>query len=220
MALFATHLGMCAFQFEGRKVVIKGCITPTLRRMASRTIRAKRALVLILVFMAGITILGRTFEYIIDMAFFTFYFCMFPFQFESGKVVVESCILPIRWLMASRTIRAKSTLMFIIFLMTRGTILGCRLKICDGACIKMAFCTSYSSMLAIQLKGKTRVGEITAKSIHAIVAGETSRPVSKNVRLRKSNVHLTVATVASIHCEFCYILLMTIFTTERLFLNG
>ena len=82
MALFATYLGMCALQLEGRKVVIKCGVSPAFGSMTSRAIRAKLTFVFIVVLMTGITILGRAFEHIIDMALFTFHLCMSAFQLE------------------------------------------------------------------------------------------------------------------------------------------
>ncbi len=74
-------------------------------------------------------------------------------------------------------------------------------------------------MFPLQLKNKSRVIEIISISIHAIVTGEAIRPERQDMRLGESNVHLTVAGLAGVGSESCYILWMTIFTSERFFLN-
>ncbi len=166
--------------------------------MTSRAVCAELSIVFIILLMARVTILGRAFENIILMAGFTFYFCMFVCQFKRSQIVIKFCVTPIIRIMASRAIRAELTVVFIIFLMTRVTILRRRLQICIAARIEMTFCASHIGAFAIQSKRKTRVGEIAAKSIHAVMAGKTICPESQDVRRSESNIHLTVATIAGI----------------------
>lgn len=57
MAFFAGNLRMFAFEFESREVVIKGCIFPNSRIVAVLALCAILSIMLIILRMAGITIL-------------------------------------------------------------------------------------------------------------------------------------------------------------------
>ncbi len=100
--------------------------------------------------------------------------------------------------MATRTIRAKLTCVFVIFLMAGETVLRRRLQISYGARIDMAFFTGHICMFAFQFEGKTSVTEVTAKGIHAIMTGEAICAEGKDMRLGEDTVNLTVTTVACV----------------------
>ena len=94
--------------------------------------------------------------------------------------------------------------------MTRKTILRRRLQIQNRARIEMTFCTSHISMFSIQLKNKSGVFEIIPVSVHTIMTGEAIRPEGQDMRLGEDNVHLTVAGLAGVESESCYIPMMAI----------
>ncbi len=62
--------------------------------MTGRTVRAKLAVVTIILFMAGITIRRCALEDIIDMALFALDTGMFTFKFECGEIMIELRRLP------------------------------------------------------------------------------------------------------------------------------
>ncbi len=82
MALFTGHIRMCARQRELGFVVVKIHIIPTGRIMAKRAIGAVFSIVFIILFMAGVTIGGRSLIHAILMAGLAIYVGMIPFQLE------------------------------------------------------------------------------------------------------------------------------------------
>jgi hypothetical protein len=81
------------------------------------------AAVFIIAAMAGVTIHGRAFENIVDMALLTGNFGMPAFQLECGQIVIKLRRLPTIRRMASRAIPPKPALMRITCRMTRKAIL-------------------------------------------------------------------------------------------------
>ena len=215
MALFTTNLSVRAIQFERKQIMVDLCGIPIIRGMANRAIRAKFTVMFIILLMTGITIFGRACEDIIPMTISASNIGMFAFQFEVGQIMVKSCVIPTIRIMTRGAILSEPASMFIILLMTRETILRRRLQIRNGTRIEVAFRACHISVFAIQLKCKSGMFEITAKSIHAIVTRETICPEGQDVCLGETNVHLTVATVTCVWSEGFYILLMTIATSER-----
>ena len=71
VALLAVNGCMFPVKMEGEFRVIHGCRLPAARRMTGRAVGPELSLVLIIIEMAGNTILGRAFEYSIDMALLT-----------------------------------------------------------------------------------------------------------------------------------------------------
>ena len=89
MAFLTADLGVCARQRELGPIVVKGCVFPIIRGVTTATVRAKFAVVFVVLLVAGITICGRARKDIILMATFAGRFRMFAFEFESRKVVIE-----------------------------------------------------------------------------------------------------------------------------------
>ena len=94
MAIFTANLGMRTRQREVGTGMVKGCVSPALRGMTARAVRAKRSVVFIILLMAGITVCGRAFENFVDVALLTGDFRMSAFEFESREVVIELRGLP------------------------------------------------------------------------------------------------------------------------------
>lgn len=64
--------------------MIEGRIIPVGWVVAGRAVCAKFTVVLIFIFMAGVTVGRRALEDIVDVAFFASHLAMFAFKFESG----------------------------------------------------------------------------------------------------------------------------------------
>ena len=71
MAFLASDRGVFAIKMEGELRVVNSCRLPAARRMTGRAVGPELSLVLIIIEVAGNTILGRAFEYSIDMALLT-----------------------------------------------------------------------------------------------------------------------------------------------------
>ncbi len=70
-------------------------------------------------------------------------------------------------------------------------------------------------MLASNLEWKPIVIEIFSKTIHPIMTIQTGRTKRQRVRGHKAQIHLTVATIASIQSERCDVAVMAVITGER-----
>ena len=70
-------------------------------------------------------------------------------------------------------------------------------------------------MFAVEFETKSGVGEVLSKFIHAVVTGKAVRPKRQDMRLGKDDIHLTVTIIAGLRREGFYILVMTVFATER-----
>ena len=215
MTLLALHARMRARQREVGAAVVEGGAIPTRGGMAGRTVRAKLTVMLIILLMAGITIGGRTFEDIIDMALLAFHIRVLAFQLESGKVMVEGGLLPIGRGMAGAAVRAEGALVGILGGVAGIAILRCRGKISQGVRAGVTLRAGHARMSAVHLEDETGMAKGFAKAIHAVVAGEASRPVGQDMRLGEGSVHLTVATVAGGGGEGLDIVEMTVRAGKR-----
>ena len=170
---------------------------------------------LVILFMTGIAIRGRAFVSAILMTRLTCHLCMFTFQFEGCKIMVEPCGRPSIGRMTIAAIRTKTALVRLILTMTRETILWSRLQVCDCARIEVAFRADRFCMLTRQLKCKLVVIEIISIAIHSIVADETVRAECEEMCLGKGNVHLAVAVLAGVRSEPRDVAMMTVIARER-----
>ena len=178
--------------------VIKAGAVPARSVVTSRTVGSELTVMLIILFMAGITIGGRAFEDVIDVALLAFHFGVPALQFEGGKVMVKSGFLPIRWIVAGTAIRAKLSVMGIVSGVTGSAILGCSRKIGQCARIHVTFQAGHLGMFAFQLESEPRMAKGFTKSVHSVVTGKAGRPIGLDMRLGENNVNLTVATVAGV----------------------
>ena len=74
--------------------MVKACALPIIRGVTGGAVRAKLAVVFVILLMTGIAIGGRTLKHVVGVAFLTGNFGMFTFEFESRKVVIEFRGLP------------------------------------------------------------------------------------------------------------------------------
>lgn len=132
MALLALHIRVRTRQREVGAVMVKVCAVPTRGGMTYGAVRSELTVMLIVLFMAGITNGGRAFEDIVGMALLAFHFGMPALQLESGKVMVEGGFLPIGWVVAGLTVRAEGALVGILRSMTGIAILWRGRKIGQG----------------------------------------------------------------------------------------
>ncbi len=88
--------------------------TPTCSRMAGGAGCAQRALLYVILGVAGGALRGNPFELVIDMATRARHRLMLPDQLENGQVVVESCLGPIRRSVAFTAVLTQIPLMNIV----------------------------------------------------------------------------------------------------------
>ena len=122
------HVDVCTGQFESRQIMVECSVRPITCVMTGTTIRTKLAVVMIVLFMARIAILRRTFENAIHVALGAGNIYVRTCQLEGSQVVIECSILPISCIMASTAIRTELTVMMIVLFMAGITILWCALE--------------------------------------------------------------------------------------------
>ena len=140
---------------------------------------------------------------------------MFPLQLERGQVVVKCCGSPAPGCMALTAIHSKAALVRLIVKVTGITVLKCRREIAQSACIDMTLHTCQANMLARELERENVVIKILPEAIHAVVAIETGRAKGDRMRGHESQIHLTVASIASIESEGRDLALVAIVAGER-----
>ncbi|GAB4568807.1 MAG: hypothetical protein Fur0017_12620 [Anaerolineales bacterium] len=94
--------------------VVEGGIFPIRWVVTRLALGSILSVVLIILFMAGVAVFWRTFEDIVDMAFFTGNVGVFTFQFERGEIMVEGGVLPRRWVMAGLAVGTVGAVVLII----------------------------------------------------------------------------------------------------------
>ena len=85
--------------------------------MAGGAVCAVGTVVLIVLLMARVTIHRRASILPVGMAGFTGDFCMFTYQLEHGKIVIELCRNPARLRVAVGTIETKASLVRLLLVM-------------------------------------------------------------------------------------------------------
>ena len=90
--------------------------------MTGRTIRSKRAVVIIILFMAGEAVRGRTLELHILMTIATGNIAVLAGQFEDGIVVIKAARFPFAGCVTVCTLIAKRAAMRICVAMTGGAV--------------------------------------------------------------------------------------------------
>ena len=114
--------------------------------------------------------------------------------------MVKIGIFPIRWVMTGFTVCTILTVVNIVLSVAGVAVLRCRLQVCDGARIEMAFCTSDISMLAFQFESIGIVIEII-EAIYTIMARHTVGSIGEHMSLGEGNVHVAVAGLAGVRGE-------------------
>jgi len=103
--------GMCAAQWEGGLAMIEGHLLPPGGLVAGGTVLAELTVMDIVGRVTGETILGRTFEDIIDVARLAANSRVSAAQREGSLAVIEDDILPLGGLVARSTILAELPIM-------------------------------------------------------------------------------------------------------------
>ena len=110
VALGAFYVGMRTGQLEGCLGMVEAGFFPVVRCVTAATIGAELALVGVVLGVAGCAILWRTFEDIVDVAFFAGHIRMRAGQLKSRFGVVEGGFLPILGRMAACAIHVRTFL--------------------------------------------------------------------------------------------------------------
>lgn len=138
VAIGALHINMRTIQRESGKTVVESGIFPISRVVAGFASRSVLPVMLILVLMARVAIFWGALV-AAGMTLLTFHVKMLAFQREITQAVIKFCWLPgFGGTVADATLRAKLTLMRIIFKMTGFTSCGCILQISNATGIEMA----------------------------------------------------------------------------------
>ena len=150
VALCTGHVDVSAGQLESRQIMVECSVRPITCVMTGTTIRTKLAVVMIVLFMARIAILRRTFENAIHVALSAGNIYVRTCQLEGSQVVIECSILPISCIMASTAIRTELTVMMIVLFMAGITILWCTLE--DA--VDMTTCTGHADVCTGQFESR------------------------------------------------------------------
>jgi hypothetical protein len=124
MALRAFKLQVSASQREGSFCMIESRLGPVNWRVAGTAVCPKLTLVSISLGMAGITILRRALEDVIDMTVLAGDVNMLTHQRESRQGMVKLCRGPALWRMAFTAVLPELPIMGVILFMAGEAILG------------------------------------------------------------------------------------------------
>ena len=89
MALLTLDRLVLAHEFERREVVIERRVLPVRRIVALRAVRPKRALMVIVLQMAGRASLRRALEHVVDVALGALDRLVLAHEFERRQIVIE-----------------------------------------------------------------------------------------------------------------------------------
>jgi hypothetical protein len=115
VTLLTWHTDVRARQLERRQIVIECRVLPSRRSVALRAVRPERALMLIVLLMAGHTSLRRALEDIVDVALRALDRLVLAHEFECGQCVIELCALPTVRGMALGAIDAEDAIVSVVF---------------------------------------------------------------------------------------------------------
>ena len=137
MAVFAEYVDVRTGQGEITLIVIKRNSIPGLRRMTGSAVRAKAAIMLVVLSVAGKAINRCALEYVVLMTFRAVQVGVFPIERESGQVMVKRRTLPSIRRMADFTGCAKAQLVWVVRTVAGVTFLWRCFKIGPAARINM-----------------------------------------------------------------------------------
>jgi len=135
--------------------MVEGGTAPRAGAMTGPAVRPKAAIMVIVLFMAGIAILRCALENAIYMATGTCHINMSTGQFKCRQIMIEGGILPIACIMAGSAIRAKAAIVMVVLFMAGIAILRCALE----DTIYMALRAGDIDMPACQLESREVVVE-------------------------------------------------------------
>jgi hypothetical protein len=140
-------------QFKGGFVMIEVGGFPGTGDMALSAIVAKLALMGVIIFVAGTTVLGCAFIAAIDVAQCALHRNMRPGQREGELIVVNRDMLPVTGIVAGAAVLCELTVVFVILLVAGRAIQGCA----NEDAIEVAFVAGHRHVFANQLEGELTV---------------------------------------------------------------
>ncbi len=216
VATFASHIAMRARQREGTARVIKNGVPPIGWCVTGRTVRAKAAIVLIILRVAGITIRGRALIDIVLVTILARSFRMFSLQLKGRQAMIKFGGLPAIGRVTSRTVRAEAARVRIVRLVTGKTIRGRGCEIRRGESARVTMYTSHLRVFSVQAEGKIIMRESFSKTVGTIVTGQTIGAKIESMRLREDSVDLSMTSLTRQRIEDSDTLRVTIHTGKRL----
>lgn len=193
MTALALDACMCAGQWKLRVVMVKADMVPAGWVMADRAIGAILTAMRVLLFMTGVAICGRPFEYFVDMTGVTGGFLVLTFKLEGCQVVIELCRAPAVLTMTFRAPGTKAAFVRIILLVAGSAILGCDREIAQAAGAEMALITRDSNMFSFDPERELVVIKVFTEAIHSIVAIQAGRSIGKRMGCHKGSIPLAMA---------------------------
>ena len=152
MAAFTGYGLMFTGQLEGRIIVIERGRFPATGRMADRALITKRAIMRVIIGMAGGTVHGSAFEDTVDMTVLAGNRGMLPIQFECELGMIYLGQLPAIGGVACGTFGPKLTVVMVILQVAGDTRLRSCFQVGDRAGIDVALGAGHRSMLAAQFE--------------------------------------------------------------------
>ena len=152
MAAFAGYGLMFTGQLESRIVVIERGGLPAVGRVADRALIAKRAIMRVIIGMAGGTVHGRAFEDTVDMTVLAGNRGMLSVQFECELGMIYLGQFPAIGGVTCGTIGSKLTVVMVILQVAGNTRLRGCFQVGDRAGIDVALGAGHRSMLAAQFE--------------------------------------------------------------------
>ena len=188
MTFLAFQLRMLSHKRKSSVVVIEVYIAPAIWGVAGTTICAKLPIMLVIVGVAGITVLRCTLEYSIYVTGLALDVFMSPGQCEARVIVIEAHILPCRRFMTGATIGPKLAVVCIIRGMAGITIPGRALV----GIIRMARFTGHSCVRAGQGEGRIIMVERGVLPTGRVMTGGTIRAKLTGMRIIRCMAGITV----------------------------
>jgi hypothetical protein len=196
MTIRAFHIGMFAFQFESREIVIKDGRLPTRSRVTDAAVLSKLSVMLIIFLVAGKTGAIRALEDVVKVAIGTLHIQMLALQFEGRKVMIEGGRFPTADTVTGAAILAQPGFVRIIFAVAIKTLDRRGFKICRAARIGMAVRAGRSKVFAFQLESRQIVVIFFADAFPAIMTGHALAAIGLHVGHHKCFIQLLVAGAA------------------------
>lgn len=212
----AGHIGMSAFQLEGRQVVVKGGVFPVFGGVAGGAIGAKLTVVMVVFGVAVNALAGCAFEEVVFMAVITGHVGVFPFQLESGKVMVKGGRFPGFGRVAGGAISAKLTVVRVVFGVAVGAVSLSVFEIGASPRPAVTLGAAQFGVFPSQVEIGLTMVEAAPQAFRPVVAGQAIFTIFDAVRLHEGGVFLPVTIAADGGCEAGNVVAVTVFAGEGL----
>jgi len=197
----AIHCRVPAGQLEGGIIVIEYGRLPAAGRVAGRAVRAKLAIVRVILEMAGDAVHWRAFELSVDVTILTGHRGMFAVQFECELGMIHLCQAPAFGGMTGGAVGSKLTVVMVVFQVAGDAGLGCGLQIGGSARVDVTLRTGQRRMFAGQFERNHIVIKVRTKRLNAIMTGHAVRAEGQEVFGGKCLVDSEVAVAAGVLVE-------------------